>query len=363
MWVKWRARVLPIILFFPSVLDLLLCLPMRAYPRCIPCMFNQIGNTLRLVTDDPAVHMEAMRRLAEYVTTLSLDQTPAAVSQRAYAIVSELTGVADPYADNKALTNQAALDILPDIRRAVDTAGDPLDIALHAAVAGNIIDMGIGLHFDIERDVLAMLDRPFAINAIDDLRAELQPGVRIVYLGDNAGEIVFDTLLVEQLLRGGADVILIPEIPFEYDKIAEAVERRDAMGCKCTIIVVAEGASPRDGRQLRHSTASGEHRLGGIGEVVAREIGTRIKHEIRTCVLGHLQRGGAPTTLDRILGTRFGVKATELVAEEKYGSMVSYQNYQVLDVPISHAVHKLRKVPADGEMVRVARTMEISFGD
>jgi damage-control phosphatase, subfamily I len=170
-------------------------------------MFNQIGNTLRLVTDDPAVHMEAMRRLAEYVTTLSLDQTPAAVSQRAYAIVSELTGVADPYADNKALTNQAALDILPDIRRAVDTAGDPLDIALHAAVAGNIIDMGIGLHFDIERDVLAMLDRPFAINAIDDLRAELQPGVRIVYLGDNAGEIVFDTLLVEQLLRGGADVI------------------------------------------------------------------------------------------------------------------------------------------------------------
>jgi ATP-dependent phosphofructokinase / diphosphate-dependent phosphofructokinase len=164
-------------------------------------------------------------------------------------------------------------------------------------------------------------------------------------------------------MAGGADVILIPEIPFEYDKVAEAVERRDAMGCKCTIIVVAEGASPRDGRQLRLSTASGEHRLGGIGEAVAREIGTRVKHEIRTCVLGHLQRGGAPTTLDRILGTRFGVKATELVAEEKYGSMVSYQNYQVLDVPISHAVHKLRKVPADGEMVRVARTMEISFGD
>ena len=164
-------------------------------------------------------------------------------------------------------------------------------------------------------------------------------------------------------MAGGADIILIPEIPFDYDKIADEVNRRMAMGCKCTIIVVAEGAFPREGRQLRHATASGEHRLGGIGEAVSREIGTRVSHEIRTCVLGHLQRGGAPTTLDRILGTRFGVKAAELVAEEKYGSMVSYQNYQVLDVPISHAVHKLRKVPADGEMVRVARTMEICFGD
>lgn len=164
-------------------------------------------------------------------------------------------------------------------------------------------------------------------------------------------------------MAGGADVILIPEIPFDFDKVAEEVQRRYSSGCKCSIIVVAEGAVPRDGRQMRLATASGEHRLGGIGDLVAREIGARNDLEIRTCVLGHLQRGGAPTTLDRILGTRFGVKAVELIAEEKFGSMVSYQNYQVLDVPISHAVHKLRRVPPDGEMVRVARTMEISFGD
>ncbi len=164
-------------------------------------------------------------------------------------------------------------------------------------------------------------------------------------------------------MAGGADVILIPEIPFDFDKVAEEVYRRDVTGCKCTIIVVAEGASPIDGKQLRHATASGEHRLGGIGELVAKEVATRTDKEVRTCVLGHLQRGGAPTTLDRLLGTRFGVKAVELIVDEKYGSMVSYQNYQVLDVPISHAVHKLRKVPADGEMVRVAKTMEISFGD
>jgi 6-phosphofructokinase 1 len=165
-------------------------------------------------------------------------------------------------------------------------------------------------------------------------------------------------------MAGGADVILIPEIPFDYDRVAEEVIRREKQNSKCTIIVVAEGASPKDGRQHRHSTASGEHRLGGIGEIVAHEVAERAPNaEVRTCVLGHLQRGGAPTTLDRLLGTRFGVKAVELIKEEKYGSMVSYQNYEVKDVPISHAVHKLRKVPADGEMVRVARTMEISFGD
>jgi len=164
-------------------------------------------------------------------------------------------------------------------------------------------------------------------------------------------------------LAGGADVILIPEIPFEYEKIAAEVMRRDREGAKSTMIVVAEGASSKDGRQHRHSTASGEHRLGGIGEIVGREIGERTGKEVRTCILGHLQRGGAPTTLDRILGTRFGVKAVQLVAEGKFGSMVSYQNYLTLDVPISHAVHKLRRVSPDCQMIQTARAVEISFGD
>lgn len=164
-------------------------------------------------------------------------------------------------------------------------------------------------------------------------------------------------------LAGGADVILIPEIPFEHEKIAAEVIRRDREGAKSTMIVVAEGASAKDSSQLRHQTGSGEHRLGGIGELVAREVGERTGKEVRTCVLGHLQRGGAPTTLDRILGTRFGVKAVQLVAEGKFGSMVSYQNYLTLDVPISHAVHKLRRVSPDSQMVQTARAVEISFGD
>jgi len=164
-------------------------------------------------------------------------------------------------------------------------------------------------------------------------------------------------------LAGGADIILIPEIPFDFEKVAAEVQRRDAAGCKSTLIVVAEGAAPRDGRQLRYHTASGEYRLGGIGEWVAKEVAERTGKETRACILGHLQRGGAPTTLDRILGTRFGVKAVQLVDEGKYGMMVSYQNYQTLEVPIAHAVHRLRRVDPAAQMVQTARAVEITFGD
>ncbi|MGA9576319.1 MAG: 6-phosphofructokinase, partial [Terrimicrobiaceae bacterium] len=153
------------------------------------------------------------------------------------------------------------------------------------------------------------------------------------------------------------------EIPFEHAKVAAEVLRREKAGAKSTMIVVSEGASPKEGKQLRHATASGEHRLGGIGEIVGAEVAERTGKEVRTCVLGHLQRGGAPTTLDRILGTRFGIAAIQLVAEKKFGTMVSYQNYLTLDVPISHAVNRLRRVDPKEQMVEAARAAEISFGD
>lgn len=164
-------------------------------------------------------------------------------------------------------------------------------------------------------------------------------------------------------IAGGADVILIPEIPFDYDKIAEAVKARSAHGRLGTLVVVAEGARARDGQQVKRDVSAGEFKLGGIGEVVAHEIARRTGKETRACVLGHLQRGGAPTTLDRILGTRFGVKAVQLANEGHFGSMVSYQNYQVRHVPIAEAVNRLRLVPPNGEMVQTARDVDISFGD
>jgi 6-phosphofructokinase 1 len=164
-------------------------------------------------------------------------------------------------------------------------------------------------------------------------------------------------------LAGGGDVILIPEIRFDPEKVAETVLLREQAGCKCTLIVVAEGARAKDGVLKVRAAGSGEVKLGGIGEFVASEVAKRTGKETRTCVLGHLQRGGAPTTLDRILGTRFGVAAVELIAENRFGDMVSYQNYQVLGVPIAEAVNRIKLVQSDSQMVETARAVGISFGD
>ncbi len=164
-------------------------------------------------------------------------------------------------------------------------------------------------------------------------------------------------------LAGGGDVILIPEIPFHFDKICSFIQQRIAEGCRSTMVVVAEGAAPAEGKSMMQETQSGEYRLGGIGDLVGREISKHVDREVRTCVLGHLQRGGAATPLDRILGTRFGVHAVKMIKERRFGHMVSYQNYQVMDVPIAEAVHKLRQVDPDGQFVEMARAVGMTFGD
>ena len=164
-------------------------------------------------------------------------------------------------------------------------------------------------------------------------------------------------------LSGGADVILIPEIPFDYEKVAAAVRQREADRCLSCLIVVAEGAHSLHEGEIFRATASGENKLGGIGERVAAEVERRTGKETRTCVLGHLQRGGAPTTLDRILGTRFGVHAVELIAEGRLGEMVAYRNYEVSGVPIADAVDRIKVVQPGSQMVLTARAVGISFGD
>ena len=165
-------------------------------------------------------------------------------------------------------------------------------------------------------------------------------------------------------LAGGADIILIPEIPFCHERVAAAVKKRDAEGCLSTLIVVAEGAREIAGKEhFRSTITDGESKLGGIGAIVSAEVASRTSKETRTCVLGHLQRGGAPTTLDRILGTRFGVHAVGLIAEGKLGEMVSYQNYEVRSVLIAEAVHRIKLVSPDSQMVQTCRAVGISFGD
>ncbi len=165
-------------------------------------------------------------------------------------------------------------------------------------------------------------------------------------------------------IAGGSHVILLPEIPFSFEKITEFINRRDAQGYHSTLVVVAEGATMPEGEIVTlDANCGGEVRLGGIGERVAAKLQQTTGKETRACTLGHLQRGGAPTAIDRILGMRFGVMAVKLANEGKFGHMVSYQAYHVDSVPIEMAVNKLRLVEPQSELVLAAKAVGICFGD
>jgi 6-phosphofructokinase 1 len=202
-----------------------------------------------------------------------------------------------------------------------------------------------------------------ATDALDRLRTTAESHNRILVLevmGRYAGWIA-----AHSGIAGGGDVILIPEIPFSYESICAKIAEREKDGKHFTLIVVAEGARERGKGFVTSGNAppNREARLGGIGEVVAAEIQTRTGKETRVCVLGHLQRGGGPTTFDRLLCTRFGVRAVRLIAEEQYGYMVALKPPDTVAVRITDAVGKLRTVPLDGDIVQTARALGISFGD
>jgi damage-control phosphatase, subfamily I len=179
---------------------------MKSEPECILCLFKQGLNTARLVTSDPQVHREILNRIAAGIEHIDLDLTPAEISKQVYSIVSEVTGIADPYSRAKELSNQEALRIISEIERMIAEANDPLVTALHVAVAGNVIDLGIGHEFNLAEDLRKLVATPFAIDDSDEFKKELRPGRRLLYLGDNAGEIVFDRVLVEQLLKHSVDI-------------------------------------------------------------------------------------------------------------------------------------------------------------
>lgn len=165
-------------------------------------------------------------------------------------------------------------------------------------------------------------------------------------------------------IAGGADVILIPEIPFRYDSVVEKIRARETEGRHFTMVVVAEGAHEHDRGYVTSAeqAANREARLGGVGAVVAEEIATRTGKEVRTCVLGHLQRGGAPSPFDRMLCSMFGTEAIQLVAAGAFGEMVAFSGTHVVAVPLADAVSKLRTVPPDGDMARTARALGICLG-
>jgi phosphofructokinase-like protein len=166
-------------------------------------------------------------------------------------------------------------------------------------------------------------------------------------------------------VAGGADVILIPEIPFSYESICAKIKGREGLGKQFTLVVIAEGAREKGAGFVMSAgqEANREAHLGGIGAVVTAEIEKRSGKEARNCVLGHLQRGGRPTTFDRALCSMFGAVAIELVAAGEYGKMVAFTGDQVGSVEISKAVGRLKTVPPNGGLARTARALGICLGD
>lgn len=202
-----------------------------------------------------------------------------------------------------------------------------------------------------------------ATDALDRLTTTGESHERVMVLevmGRYAGWIALSAGIA-----GGADVILIPEIPFTYESICAKIRAREAENKKFTIVVVAEGAREQGGEYISSHApeADREARLGGIASAVAHEIEQRTGKETRACVLGHLQRGGAPTPVDRQLCTRFGVVAVEMIAQGLFGHMAAFRPPEIVPAPLANAAGGIRQVPVDGEMVRTARALGISLGD
>ncbi|HET8935580.1 MAG TPA: ATP-dependent 6-phosphofructokinase [Polyangiales bacterium] len=166
-------------------------------------------------------------------------------------------------------------------------------------------------------------------------------------------------------IAGGADVILLPEIPYDVERVVAKIQRRAEAGASFSLVVVGEGARPKDGQLATISEGAKGHlaRLGGAAHQLQQLLHGRLAHEIRVTVLGHLQRGGSPSAFDRLLGTRFGVAAATLCATGQWGRMVALRGQDVTHVPIADAVDHPKLVPVDGELVHTARAIGIELGD
>ncbi len=202
-----------------------------------------------------------------------------------------------------------------------------------------------------------------ATDAVDKLHTTAESHHRVLVLevmGRDCGWIA-----LEAGIAGGADVILIPEIPFDIGEACDHITERKKKGSKFSIVVVAEGAYPKNGRKLyeKEPGADGSPgRLGGIGRWVGERISFCTHIETRVAVLGHLQRGGTPTTFDRILATRFGVEAVNLIANGDFGKMVCLKGRKIKSVSLKQAIKKLKLVDPEGQVVKTAESLGISMG-
>ena len=200
------------------------------------------------------------------------------------------------------------------------------------------------------------------VEALDRLHTTAESHERIMIvevMGRYAGWIALTSALA-----GGAHVCLIPEMDYDPQKVIEAFHRRHGRGVSYSIVVVAEGAKPKGGTfsVVVAGDATKQEKLGGAGQRLAEMIEAHSEYEVRSTVLGHVQRGGAPCAFDRELASRFGVKAVELIAEGKFGHVAALENGHCVAKPIDKAVKKLKLVDPQGELVRTARSVGIELG-
>ena len=202
-----------------------------------------------------------------------------------------------------------------------------------------------------------------ALEAIDKLHTTAESHERAIVMevmGRHAGFIA-----LHSGLAGTADVILIPEIPYDIRKVCEKIVERDRAGRRFSIIVVAEGAFPRGGHEaiMGRSLPGEAKRVGGIADTIAHEIQALTSKETRSLVLGHLQRGGQPTGYDRLLATRFGGAAVRAIEEQRWGHMMALQSPHIVAIPLSEALGEPKRVDPSHDTVLTARETGISFGD
>lgn len=243
-----------------------------------------------------------------------------------------------------------------------------LSIALELAGKGLNV---IGVPKTIDNDLM-VTDLTFgfqsavetAQEALDKLHTTAESHHRVMILevmGRYAGWIA-----LYAGIAGGADVILIPEIPYDIGKIAEAVKARVNRNKKFSIIVAAEGSSPIGGEMVVERTFQDRTdpiKLGGIGAKVARDLEELINQETRVTVLGHIQRGGSPNTFDRVLATRYGVAAVDGMLAQDYGKMVALKGTEIVRVPLADAVHRLKQISSNDAVLLAARKLGLKFGD
>ena len=272
---------------------------------------------------------------------------------------------------------QKTFDVSDDVIRKADVLGLDAVVVIGGdgsmRITQELIEKGfraVGVPKTIDNDILSTevtfgFDTAIntAVEALDKLHTTAESHHRVIIMevmGRDAGWIA-----LEAGIAGDADVILIPEIPYDPDCVAAKIRQRYEGGANYSIVAAAEGAHPIGGEQVWETKErpGGMPRLGGICEQIADEIRDRTETAVRTMVLGYLQRGGSPSAFDRLLATRFGVMATHLIAEGQLAQMVALQGGEIVSLPIADAVERQKLVPLESDLIRTAFGLRICMGN